>query len=265
MIPSWLFSWETLATLILAGIVGVVILAGREFVKKAASDLYDWFFKEQESEPEEEISNEVSHGPFNIPHASLGDGFVGREGDLDGIKNELNEGSALAVSASGIGGAGKTRFAAEFAHRYRKDYPGGCLWVPSESGEDGSSSVTASLALLNVPLGLDLPSDMPDADQAERVMNELSKEDPLALFVFDNADDWNAISGPINRLSRHHILVTTRNPNLSGELQTRNLDVLEPAPALDLLLSCCGEKRRRPGSPPASGGFPSRSRSRRAI
>lgn len=246
MIPSWLFSWETLGSLIVLGIIGALIKFGNKFADKSASDIYDWlkgqFFESSNTELIENLES-----PFNIPHASLGDKFVGRQGDLEAIREELSQGSALAVGASGIGGAGKTRFAAEYAHQYREDYPGGCLWVPSESGEDGSSSVTSSLALLNVPLGLNLPPDMPDVDQAERVVDFLSKEEQRTLLIFDNADEWSEIRDPIHRLSRHHILVTTRNPNLSGDLQTRNLDVLKRAPALDLLLSCCGGDRPRPG------------------
>jgi hypothetical protein len=184
--------------------------------------------------------------PFNIPHASIGDGFVGREGDLKKIEDDLNAGGALAVSASGIGGAGKTRFAAEYAHKNRDKYPGGCFWVPAETKEGGAGAVESSIALLSVPLGLDLPPDTPKEKLIEIILDALSREERTALIIFDNADDWSAIHGQLNRLAHHHILITTRNPNLSNELQTLDLDVLEEAPALVLLLSCCGGERPRP-------------------
>ena len=104
---------------------------------------------------------------------------------------------------------------------------------------------------MQVPLGLGLPEKLTAEEEADRVVDSLVQEERLALVVFDNADDWEVIRDPVHRLSKHHLLITTRDPDLAGgavDLRTRTLGILDPEPALELLLSCCGgEARPRPG------------------
>ncbi len=125
--------------------------------------------------------------PFYIRHDSIGDRYVGQDEFVRAMEVAFQTEKTLAISAVGIGGAGKTRFAAEFAHKNKDKYPGGCLWVPSETKKGDPGPVIYSLAQLEFHLGLNLPHDMPDDQQAAVVMEVLGKENRRALVVLDNA------------------------------------------------------------------------------
>ena len=86
---------------------------------------------------------------WNIPHPRNAN-FTGREGELRQLRNDLTGGHAAAiVPIAGLGGAGKTQLALEYAYRHIADYDA-VWWVRAED----SATLTADIALLAGPLKL---------------------------------------------------------------------------------------------------------------
>src|SRR5207248_4946016 len=56
--------------------------------------------------------------------------FVGRDADLAEIAEAIEHGETPALV--GVGGAGKSQLAAEFAYRVREQFPGGIFWLTME-------------------------------------------------------------------------------------------------------------------------------------
>ena len=67
----------------------------------------------------------LAHQPRNLPFASLGSLFMGRDTALDDLRAALTSGKGAAVTGRalhGLGGIGKTRLAIEYAHWREIDY-----------------------------------------------------------------------------------------------------------------------------------------------
>jgi hypothetical protein len=78
--------------------------------------------------------------PRNLPFASLGSLFKGRENILSRLHDSLTKKQELSAAAvtgkalHGLGGIGKTRLALEYAWKYAGEYSA-LLFVPAESPE----------------------------------------------------------------------------------------------------------------------------------
>src|SRR5205823_308385 len=102
--------------------------------------------------------------------------------------------------------------AAEYAHLFAEDYPGGRFWLPAEGADD----LRDLLRLLEAPLGLTFTDDeRKDRDRGyQRVRAELERR-PGTLLILDNVSR-PALFDP-DHLSRYrpdghrvHVLLTTR-------------------------------------------------------
>nr|MBX2796508.1 protein kinase [Myxococcales bacterium] len=86
-----------------------------------------------------------------VPRAR--DAFVGRDAELQDLQARLtdNEPPRL-VTVLGPGGAGKTRFCRELAHRTLPNWPGGVWWVELADTTDRDGVLAATARGLDVPL-----------------------------------------------------------------------------------------------------------------
>jgi nucleoside phosphorylase/tetratricopeptide (TPR) repeat protein len=128
--------------------------------------------------------------PFiGISSESLGEGFKGRERDLAELhallrgtgKVALTSASPGRVYAHGGGGIGKSRLAIEYAHRYRKDYPGGVFFARVE--ERTPLAVYAELA--RRLLGDRAPLQEGEAALAFAQQLQVPSRGPLLLILDD--------------------------------------------------------------------------------
>nr|MDT0664425.1 NB-ARC domain-containing protein [Micromonospora sp. DSM 115978] len=102
--------------------------------------------------------------------------FVGREDLLDDLCEKFCTQSTVAIE--GMGGAGKTALAIEYAYRHAADYDA-VWWVPAEQQDLAGQYVTAMASMLGL------------AHDAEplAVLTALTATYPRWLLIFDNAED----------------------------------------------------------------------------
>lgn len=187
----------------------------------------------------------LTRQPRNLPFASLGSLFMGRDTALDDLRAALTSGKGAAVTGRalyGLGGIGKTRLAIEYAHWRETDYSM-LLFVRAKD----RATLHASLAALAGPLVLNLPEkEAPqDAVKIEAVLKQLD-DNPTWLMILDNADDdeaVEAVSDLMARLKGGHVIVTARVSNFQASLPTLELDVLEDGAAVEFLLQRTRGKR----------------------
>ncbi|MEM7531031.1 MAG: tetratricopeptide repeat protein [Chloroflexota bacterium] len=165
--------------------------------------------------------------------------FVGREDELKTLAKHLKGGDTVrinpAITATGMGGIGKTQLAVAFAHRYGQYFAGGVHWVSMAD----PASVMAEIAVCGQQMaGVGPDYDSLDlATQVQRVMRFWQQEMPR-LLIFDNCEDpallarWQPTTGGCR------VLVTSRRQQWSSAqgVQTLALTTLTRAQSIELLL-----------------------------
>jgi len=185
--------------------------------------------------------------PVNLPLASIGGLFKGRDALLDDLGRSLGaipamaDMPAAACVLSGLGGAGKTRLALEYAWRHGNDYTAR-LFATADSAE----ALQRNLAALCRPLTLVEQQETDESKQCDAVIAWL-RQHPGWLLILDNADSEaaaTAIEALAPRLLGGHILVTSRLANWSHRLQPLPVDILPPDAAAEFLLARTATQRR---------------------
>ncbi len=177
-------------------------------------------------------------GPRNLPLASLGELFVGRDKALDELRAALTNAKGAAVAARalhGLGGVGKTRLAIEYAWRHAEDHSA-LLFVRAEDAE----ALGANIAALAGAEVLDLPEKeaRDDAAKIEAVLRWLEAH-PTWLMILDNVNDEaarDAVTKLMPRLKGGHVIITARAANFPASIRTLELDVLDEDAATQFLL-----------------------------
>ena len=183
--------------------------------------------------------------PRNLPFASLGPLFVGRDTALKDLWAALHSAKGAAIAGRalhGLGGIGKTRLAIEYAWAHAGDYSA-LLFVSA----DGEAALNAGLAALAATEILDLPEQeaREDAAKTEAVLRWLGAH-PTWLLILDNVDDEQAVAAVgklMARLSGGHVIVTARASNFPAALPTLELEALDEESATQFLLERTRGKR----------------------
>lgn len=186
----------------------------------------------------------VPKRPVNIPAYHSPD-FVGRDHEMIQLHSLLQAARAAgrgAVGLVGLPGMGKTRLAAEYADRWRGEYPAGVFWVPP-SGLPGdrltdTAAIGEGLAVLGRSL-LDADPDRPTVEMMG-VAGAYLHDHPDTLLVLDNLSDPALLDWPLDgglMLSRLPcpVLFTTRRHD-RGRFPVVELNGLPEPDALELLL-----------------------------
>ena len=189
--------------------------------------------------------------PKNLPFASLGSLFKGREEVLDKLREGLDAeaGGKTAIvgrALHGLGGIGKTRLAVEYALQHESEHSA-LLFLRA----DTLASLETSLAALAGPDILDLPEKdaREDAAKVAAALGWLAAH-PGWLMIVDNVDDPAAVAAVdklLARLSGGKVVVTGRAGNFPASLRKLELGVLDrPASVAFLLERTDADRARSP-------------------
>jgi len=159
--------------------------------------------------------------------------LVGREGllaDLDAIlTSPTGHVGPRPLALCGLGGAGKTSIAIEYAHRHLGEV--GLCW--QFSAED-AELLAAEFAMLAAQLGA---RDVVDArDPVASVHAVLARADVRWIVVFDNVPDWSSVERFVPPAGPGQVLITTQNQHWPPG-QALDVPVLAPEVAADFLVS----------------------------
>ena len=158
--------------------------------------------------------------PWLVPEAMLTRYFTGRDDLLARLREQLLERHRAALS--GLGGAGKTQTAIEYARRNRFEYPNGVFWVNAET----SGGLTSGFA--EIAKALALPAaDSNDSDRAVRAVTEWLDRTDGWLLILDNVDDRREVRRFLPVRGTGDLLITSRGSVFSELGIPRALEVRE--------------------------------------
>jgi tetratricopeptide (TPR) repeat protein len=187
--------------------------------------------------------------PKNLPFASLGSLFKGREEALDTLHKALHAHAGLATAIvgralHGLGGIGKTRLAVEYALAHESEHTA-LLFLRG----DTAAALETSLAALAGPDILDLPEQdaREDAAKIAAALGWLAAH-PGWLMIVDNVDDAAAVAAVdkfLARLSGGKVIVTGRAGNFPASLRKLELGALDEPAAIAFLLERTDADRAR--------------------
>jgi len=151
------------------------------------------------------------------------------------------------VALCGLGGAGKTSLALEYAHRHL-DEAGVCWQLPAED----PAVLAARFGELAAQLGAG-----EGRDPVAAVHGKLAASRVPWLLVFDNAPDRASVAPFVPPAGAGRVLITSRNQIWPGG-QALEVPVLDPQVAAEFLASRTGDADRQAGLDLAGelGGLP---------
>ena len=146
--------------------------------------------------------------------------FTGRERVLKALHNAFNAREIMtpAQAISGLGGLGKTQTAVEYAYRYRDHYRA-VLWAKADSHEVLASDFVTIASLLKLP-----EKDAQDQSLAINAVKDWLEANLDWLLILDNVDDLKIISLFLPKVTRGHILMTTRAQAMGTIVQSVELE-----------------------------------------
>jgi tetratricopeptide (TPR) repeat protein len=190
--------------------------------------------------------------PRNLPFASLGGLFAGRDEDLADLHTALLAAKGAPVALHGLGGIGKTQLAIEYAWSREAIYSA-LLFVSASDG----ATLNAGLAGLTVFENLDLPEKeaRDDATKIAAVLRWL-ESNPTWLMILDNVDDRAAVAEVAKlmpRLKGGHVVITARASNFPAGVRKLEVSTLDENAAAQFLLDRTDEDRSKTKDDPVLG------------
>ena len=177
--------------------------------------------------------------------------LAGREGLLAELDARLADGPGpRLVALCGLGGAGKTSVAVEYAHRHLAEV-GVCWQFPAED----PAVLAAEFAVLAAQLGTRELVD--PRDPVASVHGVLARAGAGWLVVFDNAPDRASVERFVPPAGPGRVLVTTQNQHWPPG-QVLEVPVLDLEVAADFLVNRTGDADRAAARELAAvlGGLP---------
>ncbi len=185
--------------------------------------------------PRDGLRFSLDNPVFNVPHRPKGEGMVGREGAMEQVCRQLLSKIPTAIGHTaafqGLGGLGKTQLAVEYATRYRKDYPGGVIWIDADFDIDNQ--------LLKI--ARDARWIAPESDEALilEIATQRLKTRSDCLIIYDNVENREAIANYLPEPSAiPHLLLTSRT--VQEGFTPIPLELLDSELSLKLLLKEAG-------------------------
>ena len=166
--------------------------------------------------------------------------LAGREGllaDLDArLTSRQGRSGPRLVALCGLGGAGKTSVAVEYAHRHLAEVAV-CWQFPAED----PAVLAAEFAVLAAQLGAREVVD--PRDPVASVHAVLARQEAGWLLVFDNAPDRASVEPFLPPAGPGRVLITTQNQHWPPG-QALDVPVLDPGVAADFLVNRTGDADR---------------------
>jgi tetratricopeptide (TPR) repeat protein len=158
---------------------------------------------------------------WNVPGRNAG--FTGREKILSLLHSALlaEHSDVSVVGLTGLGGAGKTQLAIEYAYRFAAEYDV-VWWINAEQ----PLSLLADFASLAKALNLSTRDDL-DQRASVQVVHVWLKSHEKWLLIFDNVDDHQQVREYIPTTHAGHVIVTSRNavlPSVAKSFPILGLD-----------------------------------------
>ncbi|MBO0803218.1 MAG: tetratricopeptide repeat protein [Nocardiopsaceae bacterium] len=192
---------------------------------------------------------EESRQPVRLPPRPLV--LAGREELLADLHARLADGPApRTVALCGLGGAGKTSTAVEYAHRHLAEVSV-CWQLRAEE----PVALEADFAMLAAQLGARDPADV--RDPVASVHAVLARQEADWLLIFDNAPDLASVERFLPPAGPGRILVTTQSQHWPPD-QALEVPTLDAEAAVSFLVSRTGSTDRAAAADLADelGGLP---------
>lgn len=159
--------------------------------------------------------------------------FVGREGDLDRLRDQVGDTNVAVVT--GLGGVGKTALVTEFCHRLRQDFLL-VRWIVASSREETMRGLVALASAMNVD------TTRLSAEDAIRTAYEaLGASAGRWLLVFDNVEKPGWISDLLPIEPNATVIITSRWRSWADEgLAAMALATLRRQDSVKLLTTITG-------------------------
>jgi hypothetical protein len=164
--------------------------------------------------------------------------FTGRNVVLAEVHTRLTapEADSRRVALTGLGGAGKTQLAVEFAYRHRADYDL-VWWVRGEQPMTLLGDYAALAAQPSIAADMELTPDSPQDEVIMAVRAWLDRHHRW-LLILDSVDDPSAVGDLLPNGLTGHVLITSRSAGYWEPLATEiQVEVLTPSAAAAFLLA----------------------------